>query len=299
MPHHRGPGAQPNPGNQDTNISIDALMALGLSHAQAAEILDLANQNGWSYQETINYIQANGYLDGVTENDDSASSSGYGGGVSFFAQMKEQYQQVARTFGITNLSNAQMRTLFKNHVSIQEFADRLTAVQRINEFKPAMREFAQMLKSRGIDGPNFNNDDAVLKFMLGQAPKKFYALYDEFNVGLAARQAGAHINQRLVRSIAKRLPGVQSEAEMQQGMQELANKIMTLLPLSKLHKYGLNKRQLATLQFGGPKQQQIADKVRRVLAQEQGIQEGGAEGVVSENVGAREAVAPRSGAPSF
>lgn len=182
-----------------------------------------------------------------------------------YRQMSDQYVSTARQFGVSGFSQEHVGALIQGDVSMQEFSDRMTAIARIEDYKPAMNQFISLVEQNGGDASELKTDEGLVDFMLGRSSKKFYTLWDQTVVGTAAKESGVHISNDLVRRIAKRTPGVADEAQMQAGFQELASKIQTLLPLSRINKYGLSKKDLVTLEFGGPNQAHIAKKVDMIV----------------------------------
>lgn len=239
------------------------LQGYGIPPGPFGALIDQAVRLGWTAEELTAQIYASpafaAMFPGIFREDGSLRMTPYE-----YRQMADQYLSTARLYGISDLDPARIGKLIAGNVSLQEFADRMEAIRRVSEFKPAFEEFKQVLRARGIPTTGLDTDKDLVNFMLGKGPKQFYQLWDELNVGLAARMAGAKISQKMVRSIARRLPGVASEAELQLQMQELARHIRTTLPLSKIHKFGLTKKDLVTLEFGGPNQAAIFEKVQRL-----------------------------------
>jgi hypothetical protein len=202
-----------------------------------------------------------------------------------YRQLIDMYRSQARLYGYTDLTDAQIGQLIAGDVSVQEFTDRLEAVRRISEFKPAFEEFKQVLRARGISTAGLESDKDLVRFMLGQAPKQFYQIWEETAVGTAARMAGVKMGAKAQQHIARLTPGISSEAELQRQMQELARHIRTTLPLSKIQKMGLTKKDLITLEFGGPNQAKIFEKAQRILATQQAFAEREPTGVALPQVG--------------
>jgi hypothetical protein len=263
------PESTPNDNTRKTFEVI--LQGFGIPPGPFVDLIDQAVRLNWTAEE----LQARVYahpafaqmFPGIFREDGSLRMSPFE-----YRQLSDQYQSIARLYGFSSLDKARVGRLIAGNVSIQEFSDRMEAIRRVTEFKPAFEEFKQILRSRGISTKGLETDKDIVNFMLGKGPKQFYRLWDELNVGLAARMAGAKINQKQVRAIAKRLPGIASEAELQAQMQELARHIRTTMPLSKIHKFGITKKDLITLEFGGPNQAAIFEKVRRVLATQEAFE---------------------------
>lgn len=255
----------PEPGDNN-RVSFETILeGFGIPPGPFTALIDQAVRQNWTIEELTAHVYSSPafaqMFPGIFRPDGSLRMSPYE-----YRQLSDQYVSVARMYGITGLDQARIGRLIAGNVSIQEFTDRMEAIRRVTEFKPAFEEFKQVLKARGISTKGLDTDKDLVNFILGKGPKQFYQLWDELNVGLAARMAGAKISQKLVRSIARRVPGISSEAELQAQMQELARNIRTTLPLSKIQKFGITKRDLVTLEFGGPNQAKIFEKVQRIAA---------------------------------
>lgn len=187
-----------------------------------------------------------------------------------YRNLEDSYRSAARQYGLSQLPKGSTAKLIKNDVSLQEFSDRMEAIKRVEEFKPAMDQFKAILESRGVKNfAGINTDKEIAKFLLGQGPKQFYSLWDELAIGTAAVQAGLDLDQQLIKSIAKTVPGQANEVEMQGRFANLAQRIKTVMPLSQMGKYGLTKQDLIDLEFGGPDQAAIAAKVDTIMRNHQ------------------------------
>jgi hypothetical protein len=70
---------------------------------------------------------------------------------------------------------------------------------------------------------------------------------------------------------------------MTQGLQEVAEHLLTTMPNSKLAGFKLGKRQLMSGEFGGPRQAEIRQKMQRVLETTIAEGEGTATAAVQQN----------------
>lgn len=184
----------------------------------------------------------------------------------------DQYQAVANRYGIS-LDPARVGTLIHKNISVNEFADRGEAIARIEENKQYFEAFNKVLEARGMEG--FKSKEDMADFLLGKKSAKFYDVWEEVQIGGAAKMAGVNLSGKMIRSISNKIPGADTmdPAALQQHFQNLAQSLRTALPQSKIQGYGLTKKDLVELEFGGPRQAAIADKVQRVMAQYQGNME--------------------------
>ena len=178
--------------------------------------------------------------------------------------MADDYRGIARVYGF-RVNDARIGRLISGNVSASEFTDRAEAIQRVSDFKPAFEQFKQALRARGISTAGLDSDQDIANFILGKGPELFYKIWEETSVGTAAKMAGINLGGQITKSIARRTPGVLSEAEMQAQMQQLAQNIKTTLPMSKIQKMGLSKKDLVTLEFGGKNQAEIRQKAERIV----------------------------------
>lgn len=259
------PGQRRDDNNKKTLARLrELLVQAGIPVGAFHDILDRAIRLNFTDSEFILGVygthQFKAMFPGIFRKDGSLRMTPYE-----YRQLEDQYNSAARIYGIGNLSKDHIGKLIRGDVSIQEFTDRATAIQRVNEFRPAFEEFKQIANARGIKTKGIDTDKERIKFMLGQGPKQFYQLWDELTVGTAARTAGFDVSQGLIKSIAKRVPGQADELQMQTRFADLAKQARTLMPLSQLGRYGLSSSDLVTLEFGGPNQAAIADKVDTII----------------------------------
>lgn len=193
-----------------------------------------------------------------------------------YRHLADEYQSTARLYGVSNVSKEHIGQLIRNDVSMQEFTDRMTAIQRVKEFQPAFDQFKKIARDMGFKTKGLDTDKDALNFLLGKADDKFYKLWDRLSIGTAASAAGFDLGVKGIKDIAKRVPGQANEAEMQSHFANLAQQMRQLMPLSQIGKYGLTKQDLIDLEFGGPNQAAIAQKVDTIVRNRQAFNAGGA-----------------------
>lgn len=264
-----------NPNKDDNTLAQlkQMLMEAGIPANHFHDLLDRAIRLNWTPSEFMLQIygspQFKHMFPGIFRPDGSLKMTPYE-----YKQMTDQYQSVARTYGITNLSAAHVGKLIKGDVSMQEFQDRMEAIKRVQTYKPAMEEFMQILQARGVDTSALHSQKAQVEFFLGKSPSHFYDLWQDVTVGTAAREAGVNLNVAGVHSIAKQLPGQVDPTALQGHFSNLAQSIKKLMPLSQIGKYGLTQKDLVTLEFGGPNQAAIADRVNLILKNQDNFSNG-------------------------
>jgi len=187
-----------------------------------------------------------------------------------YLRARWEYKQAAGQYGL-RINNEQFGQVIGGGMSIDEFEDRLTAVQQVKENHQAWTEFARWA-GVGKAGPK----DA-LDFMLGTADTKFYAAWEKAQLGLAAQQAGIgiggegsaqdHLTKKDVKYLAKMNPGFDVNSETGKAqLQLLAKQMMTTMPQSQLYGFGLSKRDLLVAVAGGKNQDAVLQKIARLKA---------------------------------
>lgn len=260
----------------DNNLATlrQLLQSSGIPIHAFSNMLEKAVRLNWNDSELLLNIygskQFHQLFPGIFRPDGSLKMSPYE-----YRQMADEFKSQARLYGISNISRAHIGQLIKNDVSMQEFADRMTAIQRVSEFKPAFDQFKAIAKDMGFATKGLDTDKDALNFLLGKSDKKFYDLWDRISVGTAASQAGFDLGLKGIKDIAKRVPGQANEAEIQGRFANLAQQMRTLMPLSQIGKYGLTKQDLIDLEFGGPKQAAIAEKVDTIIRNRQAFNQSG------------------------
>lgn len=250
----------------------------GKHAGEYANLLDLAIRKGWSRAELHNQISNSKVFKkshpGIHDEAGNLKMT-----PDEYKAQKNAYNQAAHSMGLHNLSGDQIGELIQKDVSAQELGDRLEAIKRIQEYKPALQQFKLALESRGIDTKdlNLNNNEKLGDFILGLGPKRFYSIWENTQVGTAAYNAGADIKAPGQKFISKLVPGQMSESELQNKFASMAQHIQKTMPLSRIYGHKLSKRDLAVLEFGGRNkhglnQAQIGERVERILATAQAFE---------------------------
>lgn len=247
------------------------LAFMGLDSWEIQQLVEQASREQWTSNQFIAAIyQSNTFkstFPGIFREDGSLKMDPYQ-----YKQQADEYQSIANRYGIT-IDNARIGSLINRDVSVDEFQTRAEAIGRIDENRQYFDAFKKVLEARGIKG--LNTDEEIADFLIGKGDKKFYDIWEEVQIGGAAKMAGVNLNAKMMNTISKKIPGADTmdPAALQQSFQNLAASLRTALPQSKIQGYGLTKRDLVELEFGGPRQAAIADKVNRIMAQYQGNME--------------------------
>lgn len=182
-----------------------------------------------------------------------------------YLKAREEYQRTARTYGF-KLSDGEFGDVVNGHVSQQEFLDRAEAAARIKENKTVYEQFQRL-------NPNApKNKQQLFDFVMGLGPSEFYKEWEQTRVLSAAKLSGVNISEGLAKKITKRAPGDLTDEQLGAGFAEIAQQIRTVMPLSQIYKFGITKKDLIELEFGGPNQAKIAEKVQRIAKTEERFQ---------------------------
>lgn len=252
------------------NMLRDVLKGLGLRPVQFNNLIDKAVRNGWQPEQFESAVyQSPAFkqaFPGIFRGDGSLRMS-----PAEYRSVTDSYKEIAQRYGLYGeLGKGRLGNLIKGNVSPQELADRFSAVQRMKQYAPAFESFQKLVADN--TGKKMTQEN-VYEFVMGKSPAEFYDLWEAASVGAAAGSAGVNLSAAEMRSIATRVPGIQTEESMYSGFQELASKIKTLMPMSQLANMGVNKGDLIELQFGGPKAADIASRVDQIIRNFEGQQD--------------------------
>lgn len=241
----------------------DVLRGFGLRPQEFGNLIDKAVRNGWSPEHFESQVyQTPAFkraFPGIFRGDGSLRMS-----PSEYRDMSDLYKELAQRYGLYGeLGKGRIGKLIKGNVSPQELEDRFTAIARMKEYGTAFKTFEKLA------GVNLN-DKKIYEFIMGKGPKQFYDLWEQTMVGTSAASAGVELSASEMRSIAKRVPGMQTEESVQAQFQNLAKNIKTLMPLSQLAKMGVSKSDLIELEFGGANQADIAERVDQIYRNYEG-----------------------------
>lgn len=245
----------------------DVLRGFGLRPVEFGNLIDKAVRNGWSPEQFESQIyQSPAFkrtFPGIFRGDGSLRMS-----PAEYRNISDQYKELAQRYGLFGeLGKGRIGQLIKGNVSPQELTDRFTAISRMKEYGTAFDVFKEVVK--GSTGKKLT-DENIYEFIMGKGPKEFYDLWETTMVGTSAKSAGVDLSAAEMGSIAKRLPGMQTEEQLQSNFQNLAKNIKQIMPLSQLAKMGVSKSDLIELEFGGERQADIAERVDQIYRNYEG-----------------------------
>lgn len=193
-----------------------------------------------------------------------------------YTATKQEYEDSASSAGL-NMGPNKIGWLFEHDVSSNEFADRAPGIRMLKDNHELYVQFGRALVQSGNATPAEVKDEGLLKFVLGEAPAAWYEEYHLAETRYAATQAGIslarhatgaydHISPGQIEKIADK--GLTPEA-MKAGFEQTAQDLLTTLPLSRIQKYGLTKRDILQARFGGKKQAEVLQKMEHIKSQEE------------------------------
>ncbi len=194
---------------------------------------------------------------------------------SSYLSAVKQFQATATQEGV-NLGDKRLAFLFRNDVSTQEFATRASALTTLRVNQQYFDAFNEQLKQQG-EQPLTRQD--MFKFVLGEGNQKWYDLWNQSTTRFTAEQAGISFGRAaqsytaLPQSAVSAIAGKQlSPAAQASAFGKLAQDLTSTLPLSKIQKFNISKSDLVELEFGGPHQASIAQRVQQILQNEKAFQ---------------------------
>jgi len=252
------------------------LSQLGIRMSQNMHnLIQHAIQGGWTQSEFMwNLRKTPEYLDifpGIFNPNGTMKMT-----EAQYLSQEKAYQQIADLAGI-HLNQENQALLFEGDTSSTEFQQRAAFISRWRENPEAFEQFAAAAKAQGLIKGKFTIKDAM-HLSLGTAPKEWYKLLEEAGTRTAAVQAGFDItkhaklagylglSRQQILAIDRAVPGLGGEAAMAGSFQELAQRFRTLLPEGNITGFAVTKDDLIQLEFGGPRQAQVAETVGRILA---------------------------------
>lgn len=268
MPPNKGKKGNKKDSIADIKIMLrDVLKGFGLRPAQFGNLIDKAVRNGWSPEHFESQIyQSPAFkraFPGIFRGDGSLRMS-----PAEYRNLRDQYKELAQRYGLFGeLGPGRIGKLIKGNVSPQELTDRFTAIGRMKEYGTAFDAFKKVVGNQL--GQNLT-DQNIYEFIMGKGPKEFYDLWETTMVGTSAATAGVDLSAAEMRTIAQRLPGMQTEEQLQGNFQQLAKDIKKTMPLSQLTKLGVTKSDLVELEFGGPRQAEIGERVDQIFRNYEG-----------------------------
>jgi hypothetical protein len=176
------------------------------------------------------------------------------------------------------LSRQQFGFALQHNIDRATFVDRVNAVHQVESHPEMFHQFEQTLIARGLAPKGGVPKSQLYDFAMGRAPKTWNNLWQEAYLRGTAATAGLVVGQNIQRSLIKSIirngsndlfKNIQAGGSQAISDQfgKLATDLKTVAPASRLFAdHGLTARDLATLEFGGPGQAEIALRAQAALA---------------------------------
>jgi len=179
-----------------------------------------------------------------------------------------QYKDAAARIGM-KVSPKVINLLIKKGISPSYFAMKAEAVKQMRQNKDLFEQFKEYLTTTGVTKKPPTKGE-LLRWSVRQGPKVWDTAWDtayaasqlaEAGIDVGKPKEGADISYKGLQKLQGFLaPGEEPDyAALAEALQAL--------PPSQLYGYGLNKKKVATLAFGGPNARAIAETATRALAQ--------------------------------
>lgn len=185
------------------------------------------------------------------------------------------YESIAALAGV-NLPQSAVKSMFKDGITPEVFQMKAEAVGRLKRNKTLFQQFSKEAAQAFGKAPSRTE---LLKFALGTGNQKWYDLWQDAVTRTAAVEAGVRVKRQagkqgpyssIGQGLIEKISGKGlSEEEMRAGFQDLADHLLTTMPLSRMQGYGLSKKDLVSAVFGGKNQGAVRQKMLRVAQQEE------------------------------
>jgi hypothetical protein len=180
--------------------------------------------------------------------------------------------QTARDFAHTvgrNLSVEQYGLAIKNGNSPSEVKEKMQALDILKTNKGTLENFSEYLLAKRIVNKPLQKGD-LLAFVMRQGPKRWEQEWDtasqaaelaRLEIDVGKPKTGSDISYKELQKLQKGLPAGEAP-----DYKAIAGALQSL-PASKLYGYGLTKKDIVTLGYGGKGAKEIAEMATRALAQ--------------------------------
>jgi hypothetical protein len=196
-----------------------------------------------------------------------------------YGQFRDKLKDVLKR----DLTREAFGVLQKKGVDFEEWSKRVIAIDRIKRDRDLFETFGEVLKQRGLTKGKFTFKDAY-DFVTGKGSPLYEKVWEEaaFTTGLESAgfivgKKGSITRQEMLKALNSfegRNPGLEVEDLGDEFYTDLANKVRTLLPASRLAKFGLTETDILELQVGGPRAEHLAETVNQILANVERIKAG-------------------------
>jgi hypothetical protein len=208
-----------------------------------------------------------------------------------YISQEKSYQSIAQANGLP-LGDNRVDYLFKNNISVQEYADKAKAESLLRRNPQLYKQFSQTLAREGLAPKGGVTRKELFEFVMGMGNQKWYDAWNQAQARYAAVQGGltigggdgqyTNISAQLIERFSKR--GISPE-DLATGFDQLAEGFMENLDMNSVTKLGVKKGDIVKAVFGGKGSQEA----RKLLEQVAKNYESGLEADVETQAYATEA----------
>lgn len=188
-----------------------------------------------------------------------------------YLQQRDLYYHAADLYG-ENISGDVIAQQFEMGRSPQEFADVLSAVQRIKEDPQYWSQFQRFAADAGL-GDVTKGD--LVSFALGEKPAEWYDLMEKTSLAGEAAAQGLKLSDKNIKQLQSRLPGSAAQGldatQLASSFEEVVRNLRDM-DLAKLYGFGLTKADVIAAQFGGQGSEKARRKIEQLHATDEAFQ---------------------------
>ena len=201
-----------------------------------------------------------------------------------------QYKARAADIG-EKITKKEFGKLLKRGVDFNEFSDRVNAIQSIDQYSPLWKQFQFELEAAGVRAPGGDlTKKELADFVMGLGSKKWETIWQRaFLISSLERVAGIEVVEprkgeeatpdsyslmrkdvlQILRQVEALNPGRDLEKELaSRDFAALGQKLRSF-GMQYLQRYGLETKDIVTMELGGPNAAKIAEKAERILKEQE------------------------------
>lgn len=265
---------------------VGILHSWGLPPGKMAGLINQAVNGTWSTSQFMNHVRTTKLYKQAFHGIGSQPGMTEGSYLAQYRQFKSKAQDIGH-----NLSRQAFGTLLKKGVDYQEWSYRVKVEEQIEKNQNVFNWYERELKRRGELKPKENLKRKDLwDIVTKQNSERFESIYEIASVqsnlqrigfdlfkGKKGGGKGADITRgqllKLIKNFETGTLGAEVENFGAADYAEIAEQIRTTIPVSQLYGYGLKKRDLVELKFGGPRAAEIYQKAKNIMKQAQAAAE--------------------------
>lgn len=277
------------------NAFLNQLRAWGINVTKNIEnLVEKGVTQEWSMDSFVLYLRATDEYQRVFQGIEH--TKGQFRSEDEYIRQYDIYQKMAAKADY-ELSRSQFALLLKKGVDAEEWNTRTIFLDRITRNGQFFSQVEKVAQARGILKPKENlSPKELYDVMLHKGSPQIERLLEEANVRFQLKGAGfmvgaGGVGRKQVLSFIRKLEGsgIEAEALTPDYFAGLAEKLKEVIPIAKQIGMNVTKRDLFTLEFGGPGRNEIARYVENALASHEAEEAGtaGAPMLIQDEGGSR------------